>query len=236
VSADHDELRRLLGGYLLGGLDEADTDRLDAHLRDCDDCRAELDELAAVPELLKRLPEAQRAGGDGGQAPISLAARPSAENIEGLLRKMRDERSRESRTARVRWLAAAAVVVVAAAIGFGVVRGNHGQSTPEAFPSPQLVTAQFEAAAGSGMAGQATLTPKTWGVSVSLDVSRLQGEGPFLCQVRDHEGEVEQAATWGPTPTGNAKVIGASSIQLRNVSKITVADHAGHVLGTADVN
>jgi anti-sigma factor RsiW len=236
VSADHDELRRLLGGYLLGGLDEADTDRLDAHLRDCDDCRAELDELAAVPELLKRLPEAQRAGGDGGQAPISLAARPSAENIEGLLRKMRDERSRESRTARVRWLAAAAVVVVAAAIGFGVVRGNHGQSTPEALPSPQLVTAQFEAAAGSGMAGQATLTPKTWGVSVSLDVSRLQGEGPFLCQVRDHEGEVEQAATWGPTPTGNAKVIGASSIQLRNVSKITVADHAGHVLGTADVN
>ncbi|MFI6077462.1 anti-sigma factor family protein [Actinoplanes sp. NPDC051343] len=236
MSADHDELRRLLGGYLLGGLDEADTDRLDAHLRDCDDCRAELDELAAVPELLKRLPEAQRAGGDGGQAPISLAARPSAENIEGLLRKMRDERSRESRTARVRWLAAAAVVVVAAAIGFGVVRGNHGQSTPEALPSPQLVTAQFEAAAGSGMAGQATLTPKTWGVSVSLDVSRLQGEGPFLCQVRDHEGEVEQAATWGPTPTGNAKVIGASSIQLRNVSKITVADHAGHVLGTADVN
>jgi anti-sigma factor RsiW len=236
VSADHDELRRLLGGYLLGGLDEADTDRLDAHLRDCDDCRAELDELAAVPELLKRLPDAQRAGGDGGQAPISLAARPSAENIEGLLRKMRDERSRESRTARVRWLAAAAVVVVAAAIGFGVVRGNHGQSTPEALPSPQLVTAQFEAAAGSGMAGQATLTPKTWGVSVSLDVSRLPGEGPFLCQVRGHEGEVEQAATWGPTPTGNAKVIGASSIQLRNVSKITVADHAGHVLGTADVN
>ena len=44
---EHDELRRLLGGYLLGGLDDADTERLDAHLRDCDDCRAELDMLAA---------------------------------------------------------------------------------------------------------------------------------------------------------------------------------------------
>jgi anti-sigma factor RsiW len=236
VSAEHDELRRLLGGYLLGGLDDADIDRLDAHLRDCDACREELEELAPVPELLKRLPEAQRARGDGAQAPVSLAARPSAENIEGLLRKMRAERSRESRTARVRWLAAAAVVLVAAAIGFGVVRGSHEQQAPEALPSPQLVTAQFEPAAGSGMAGQATLTPKTWGVSVSLDVTRLQGEGPFRCQVRDAAGAVEQAATWGPTPTGNAKVIGASSIQLRNVSAITVADHDGHVLGTADVN
>ncbi|HEY0533941.1 MAG TPA: zf-HC2 domain-containing protein [Actinoplanes sp.] len=236
MSAEHDELRRLLGGYLLGGLDDADIDRLDAHLRDCDACREELEELAPVPELLKRLPEAQRARGDGAQAPVSLAARPSAENIEGLLRKMRAERSRESRTARVRWLAAAAVVLVAAAIGFGVVRGSHEQQAPEALPSPQLVTAQFEPAAGSGMAGQATLTPKTWGVSVSLDVTRLQGEGPFRCQVRDAAGAVEQAATWGPTPTGNAKVIGASSIQLRNVSAITVADHDGHVLGTADVN
>jgi predicted anti-sigma-YlaC factor YlaD len=237
VSAEHDELRRLLGGYLLGGLDEADLDRLDAHLRDCDACRQELDELAPVPELLKRLPEAQRAAGEGAEAPVDLATRPTAENIEGLLRKMRAERSRERRTARVRWLAAAAVVLVAAAIGFGVVRGSHPQQTPEALPSPQLVTAQFEPAAGSSMTGEATLTPKTWGVSVSLEVTRLQGEGPFLCQVHDQKGKVDQqAAAWGPTPTGNAKVIGASSIQLRNVNTITVADQNGHVLGTATVN
>jgi hypothetical protein len=237
VSAEHDELRRLLGGYLLGGLDDADVDRLDAHLRDCDTCREELEELAPVPELLKRLPEAQRAGGDGGQAPVDLASRPSAENIEGLLRKMRAERSRQSRTARVRWLAAAAVVLVAAAVGFGVVRGNHDQRTPEVLPSPQLVTAEFEPAAGSSMTGEATLTPKTCGVSVSLEVTRLQGDGPFLCKVHDEQAKLdEQAAAWGPTPTGNAKVIGASSIQLRNVSTITVADKEGHVLGTATVN
>jgi hypothetical protein len=70
-------------------------------------------------------------------------------------------------------------------------------------------------------------------VSVALDVTRLQGDGPFICQVRNDTGEVEQAAVWGPTSTGNAKVIGASSIQLRNVSAIAVADIAGHILGTA---
>jgi anti-sigma factor RsiW len=233
MSTDHDELRRLLGGYLLGGLDEADTDRLDAHLLDCDECRAELDRLAPVPELLQRLPEAQRADGTSGPITLAVSAKPSPERIESLLRKMRAERSRENRVARVRWLAAAAVVLIAAAIGIGVLTSDRGARPPQALPSPQLVTARFEAAAGSGLSGQAVLTPKVWGVSVSLDVTRLQGDGPFICQVRNTSGEVEQAAVWGPTPSGSAKVIGASSIQLRNVSAIAVADISGHVLGTA---
>jgi hypothetical protein len=236
VSAEHDELHRLLGGYLLGGLDEADTDRLDAHLRDCDECRDELERLSPVPELLRRLPEAQGAAGGGAQPPVSMSARPSPENIEGLLRRMRAERSRESRMARVRWLAAAAVVLVAAAIGFGVLRSNRATEPPAVLPSPQLVTAQFQPAQGSGLTGQAVLTPKVWGVSVALDVTKLRGTGPFKCQVRSMQGQVEQAAIWGPTPSGSAKVIGASSIQLRNVRSVTVADRDGQPLGTANID
>lgn len=236
MSPDHDDLRRLLGGYLLGGLDEGDTDRLDAHLRDCDECRDELDRLAPVPELLQRLPDAQRAAGGGAQPLISMSARPSPENVEGLLRRMRAERTRENRMARVRWLAAAAVVLVAAVIGVGVIRGSQEKPPSQVLPSPQLVTAQFEAAQGSGLTGEAVLTPKTWGVSIALDVTKLRGEGPFLCQVKSMRGDVEQAAAWGPTPSGNAKVIGASSIQLRDVESVSVADHEGHLLGTASVD
>ena len=237
-NGEHDELRRLLGGYLLGGLDEVDTDRLDAHLRDCDDCRAELDMLAPVPELLKRLPAAQRADGEPGAGPVlPIGTRPSAERIERLLSKMRAERNRERRVARVRWLAAAAVVLVAAAIGFGVITADRGGvRQPTVLPSPALVTAQFQPAAGSGLTGEAVLTPKTWGVSVALDVERLEGNGPFVCQVRNTSGQIEQAAIWGPTPSGNAKVIGASSIQIRNVSEVRVADRNGRVMGTAHVN
>ncbi|GLY98118.1 zf-HC2 domain-containing protein [Actinoplanes sp. NBRC 103695] len=237
-NSEHDELRRLLGGYLLGGLDEADTDRLDAHLRDCDDCRGELDILAPVPELLQRLPETVRAnGGPSAAGPaLAIGTRPSPERIEGLLRRMRAEKSRTQRLARVRWLAAAAVVLVAVAIGFGVITADRGQRQPQVLPSPELVTARFESAAGSGLSGQAVLTPKTWGVSVSLDVSRLEGDGPFVCQVHNYGGQIEQAAVWGPTPSGNAKVIGASSIQLPNVSSVAIADRQGHVLGTAYLN
>jgi len=140
VNPDHDDLRRLLGGYLLGGLDDADTDRLDAHLRDCDECRDELERLAPVPELLQRLPDAQRAFPGSAQAPVSMSARPTAENVEGLLRRMRAERSRESRLARVRWLAAAAVVVVAAVIGIGVIRTSRETQSPQVLPSPQTVS------------------------------------------------------------------------------------------------
>lgn len=236
MSPDHDELHRLLGGYLLGGLDEADTERLDAHLRDCDRCREELDRLAPVPELLRRLPDAERVDPAGAAAPVSLSARPSQENIEGLLRRMRAERHRQSRIAGVRWLAAAAVVLVAVAIGIGVQRGTREDRPPQVLPSPGLVTAQFEPAQGSGMAGQAVLTPKTWGVSVALDVSKLGGKGPFHCRVRGASGQTEQAMVWGTTPSGNAKVMGASSIQLPNVSRIEVQDHDGHVLGTAEVD
>ncbi|GAB2612743.1 hypothetical protein Aab01nite_68630 [Paractinoplanes abujensis] len=235
MSTDHDELHRLLGGYLLGGLDEADTERLDAHLRDCDRCREELDRLAAVPELLRRLPDAHREEPGVAAAPVSMSARPSQDKIDNLLRRMRAERSRQSRMAGFRWLAAAAVVLVAVAIGFGVLRGNREDRPPQVLPSPELVTARFLPAEGSGMAGQAVLTPKTWGVSVALDVSKLHGAGPFHCQVRNASGLVEQAMVWGPTPSGNAKVIGASSIQLRDVSRIEVQDHDGHVLGTADL-
>jgi anti-sigma factor RsiW len=236
VNAEHDEQRRLLGGYLLGGLDPADLDRIDAHLRDCDECRAELDRLAPVPELLQRLPDAQRAGAAGAQPPVSPAARPSDENIEGLLRKMRAERVRQARTARVRWLAAAAVVLVAAVVGFSVVRAGRLPQPHETLPSAQLVTARFEPAAGSGLTGQATLTPKLWGVSVALEVTRLRGTGPFRCQVHDQRRGKQQAAEWGPTPTGSAKVIGASSYQLPDVSTITVEDEAGTVLATARVD
>jgi anti-sigma factor RsiW len=233
MSADHDELRKLLGGYLLGGLDDADTDRLDAHLLACDECRAELDRLAPVPELLRSFEH---------PSPVAVGARPTPARVESLLARMRAERSHERRRRVGRRLAAvaAAVLIVAGGVGVIVTRNGDPQDTrPVAAPSPStapVVTAVFEASDGSVLAGQAVLTGKTWGVSVDLTVSKLPGRGPFTCRVSNLDGTQEQAAIWGPTPSGNARVTGASSIQLRNISAVAVADHDGHVLGTAHLN
>jgi hypothetical protein len=238
MNPDHDELRRLLGGYLLGGLDDADTDRLDAHLLSCDECRAELDRLAPVPELLRSLENAL-------PVTVPVGSRPSPARIETLLARMRAERSRERRRGTGRRLAAvaAAVLVVAAGVGVIATRDQDPPAGPPIAapsrsqgPGQPAVTAVFEPEDGSGLAGQAVLTGKTWGVSIDLTVSKLRGQGPFVCRVSRADGTVEQAAIWGPTPSGNAKVTGASSIQLRNVSAVAVADHDGHVLGTAHLN
>jgi hypothetical protein len=130
------------------------------------------------------------------------------------------------------------VLVVAAGVGVITALDENPPAVtpPVAAPSQPAVIAVFEAEGGSELAGQAVLTGKTWGVSVDLVVSKLRGPGPFVCRVRNADGTVEQAAIWGPTPSGNAKVTGASSIQLRNVSAVAVADNHGQVLGTARLN
>ncbi|GIF15223.1 zf-HC2 domain-containing protein [Actinoplanes teichomyceticus] len=235
---EHDSLHRLLGGYLLGGLDETDTDRLDAHLHDCADCRAELDRLAPVPEMLQHLPDARHAG--GGLPPLTVAptARPSPQHIESLLSRMRAEKTRESRMSRVRWLVAASVAVIAAgAIGYGVVGNDRTAPRPPVAQQTGAVqiTADFRAAAGSGMGGQAVLTPKAWGVEIALNMSRMEGTAPFFCMVRRADGTMEQAAAWGATPEHTAKVSGASSIPAADVRAIVITDSGGKVLGTAAV-
>ncbi|MEU4215726.1 zf-HC2 domain-containing protein [Actinoplanes sp. NPDC026623] len=233
MSADHDESRRLLGGYVLGGLDAADTERLDAHLLSCDECRAELDLLAPVPELLRSLENAE-------PPTVAVGTRPSPARIESLLAKLRTEGVRARRHTLGRRLAAAAAAVLIVAGAAGVIAVWNSEPTPTrppvAAPSPPLVTAVFEPAAGSGLTGRAMLTGKTWGVSIDLNVSKLPGRGPFVCRVSGADGLVEQAAIWGPTPSGNAHVTGASSIQLRNVHAVAVADRDGRLLGTARLN
>lgn len=235
---EHGSLHRLLGGYLLGGLDEADTERLDEHLHDCAECRAELDRLSPVPEMLQRMPDARHLGG-GAALAVSPAARPSSQNIETLLSRMRAEKHKETRVSRVRWLAAAAVALVAAAgVTYGIMTNTGAGNDPsvQAIPSVQLINAQFQPAPGSGLTGDARLTPKAWGVEIALDVDRISGNGPFLCLVRSRStGTTQQAAAWSDTPTGEAKLTGASSTKASDVGAILITDRDGKVLGTANV-
>jgi hypothetical protein len=237
---EHGSLHRLLGGYLLGGLDEADTERLDEHLHDCADCRAELDRLSPVPEMLQRMPDARHLGG-GAALAVSPAARPSSQNIETLLGRMRAEKHKETRVSRVRWLAAAAVTLVAAAgVTYGIMTNTGASDDPSTgalpVPSVQLINAQFQPAPGSGLTGEAKLTPKAWGVEIDLAVNRISGNGPFLCLVRSRStGTTQQAAAWSDTPTGEAKLTGASSTAASDVGAILITDRDGKVLGTANV-
>ncbi|WP_433608977.1 zf-HC2 domain-containing protein [Dactylosporangium sp. CA-139114] len=222
MTAGHDAVRRLLGAYVLGGLDDADQDTVDAHLSTCAECRTEVGRLAAVPELLQRLPS-------GPGAPLEP---PSRAGLDALLRRARPRRL------PVVALAAACLVLAVLVGLLAVNRPESSSPPPRAGASPSAsanpgTIVEFEAAAGSGLSGRATLSPRQWGVSVSLELAGLPGEGPFTMQVLGRGGQSEQAACWGRTQTAQARVTGASSIQLANVDAIQVADHDGHLLGSA---
>ncbi len=74
-----------LSAYALGALDAAGSARVEAHLRDCADCRLELVELRQATDALDRLPVETFVHDlpDGDQA------------LRGALRRIRAERDRK---------------------------------------------------------------------------------------------------------------------------------------------
>ncbi|MFG2043187.1 anti-sigma factor family protein [Dactylosporangium sp. NPDC048998] len=221
MTGGHEAVRRLLGAYVLGGIDDDDQATVDAHLSTCAECRAEVGRLAAVPELLQRLPP-------GPAAPLEP---PSRAGLDALLRRARPRRLP---VVALTALATACVVLalVAAVLSLRPVRQAQPQAQPSA-TAPAGTVVQIVAAEGSGLSGRATLVPRQWGVSVSLELAGLPGEGPYVMRVLGRGGQAEQAACWGRTTTAQARVTGASSIQLSNVDSITVSDHDGSLLGSA---
>jgi hypothetical protein len=105
------EVRQLLGVYVVGAIDPAERAIVDNHLEFCPSCREELSGLAGLPALLGRVPlaDAERLA-EGGYG-LPEMAEPSAELLNGLLRRVAARRRGR------RWrsvLALAAAVAIAA--------------------------------------------------------------------------------------------------------------------------
>jgi anti-sigma-K factor RskA len=110
-SAEHDELREQAELYVLGALAPADRQAFEVHLKSCADCAAHVKSLAPVTEALAYAalqhdpPPALRARVVGSVAGSTGDAGESRERFPG-----------SSRTT-LPWLAAAASLVLAAALG-----------------------------------------------------------------------------------------------------------------------
>lgn len=80
MSGAHEEVRILLGVYVLGSLDTAERRAVEDHLGGCRDCRMELAEIAWLPGVLDRLCDASRTDVTGqtpGQAPCAGVLPPA---------------------------------------------------------------------------------------------------------------------------------------------------------------
>ncbi|MEV0058133.1 zf-HC2 domain-containing protein [Saccharopolyspora shandongensis] len=206
MNEEHEAVRELLGAYVLGGLDPEDRRRFEEHLGRCAECREELSGYAGLPGLLHR----------AGPPPEPIE--PSEPEWAKLIEKARTERAAPPR--KRRWLLAVAAVVL---LGVGSLGGMAAVSwEPEG--------ADLVAAAGVTSHGHGKLESRPWGTAVSLHVENLPPDDHFVAWVVARDGRTEQAATWSRTPTGEARLSGASAIPRDQVSHLLVTTGSGHPL------
>lgn len=207
----HDELKHLLGAYVLGGLDAHDRQRLEEHMAGCEACREELASFAPLPGLLRQ--------------PGPVPDRDDSPSPDVLPRLLSEVRRHRTARRRATVLAAAAAVVVALA---GVLL-----AWPAADPTPERAakTVALAAVGDAATEGRAELVEKGWGTELVLEASSLPTTGPFTLEVAAADGTTQRAATWGPTPAGKALVTGATSVPRAEIRSVTVVGPGGPLLG-----
>ncbi|MEV7133506.1 zf-HC2 domain-containing protein [Arthrobacter sp. NPDC093128] len=244
------EMHKLLGAYLLGGLEPAEATRFEQHLTSCADCRRELDELASLPALLDSLPVADAVAltgtasaapatpgtgrAEGGGLPATAAATPVEATPAGAASlgdvapagdpaRLLDELAVRRRKSRRRWTAFVGAVA-AACLALGVLAAP-------LFNQPPKPDASYSVEAPGGLQVQLALMRKAWGTEVSFTGTSLPTQGTLSLWVKGQDGTEDRACSWSATPGGRSRITGAtptqigriSSVELRNEGQQTVA-------------
>jgi anti-sigma-K factor RskA len=200
---------QLLGAYLLGGLDAPDREAFEAHLRTCGACREELAGLETLPATLDALPVP-----DAVVLTVAstLAAAPEAPAPPPLLAKL----ARRRRAVRRRWVALVGAVA-AACLAAGILAGP-------LLARPEAPDATYSVQSGGGLQFSIDLARKTWGTELAVNGSSLPQDGTLSLWVRDRAGSEDRACSWTATPSGRARVTGATPIQLGSISSVELRD------------
>ena len=222
MSASHEDVKLLLGAYVLGGLGEPDLREVQDHLPTCSTCRDELADLAALPGLMRRRAQAGEEQPSADQV-VTAAAPPRL--LPDLLRQVAVERRRSQRRSLAR-LAVAAVTVAALTAGGGALLSSEDAPHPGA-------AVPFGAATGSAASGQATLLAKPWGTAITVDLAGLPPTGSFVLRTTGRDGTREQAAAWAATTNGVVTVVGATSISTADVAEVAVVGSRGQTVAVA---
>jgi anti-sigma-K factor RskA len=204
MTNDHDAVRMLLGGYVLGGLDAGDRRSVEDHLSTCSACRDEVADLAVLPGLLHRLSPGEAAGLSPAPSPRTL--------LDSVRRDVLHQRRRRRRLTVAGSLVAATVTVIALVFGIQATRNP---------PTPVATVVSLDPSNGPGH-GEAQLVAKQWGTSVTLQAWQLPAQGPFELEIAGADGKLECAAVWGLTKDGHAIVTGATSLHPSEITSMTV--------------
>ncbi len=217
-----DELHQLLGAYLLGGLDAADSRRFEDHLQVCGDCRTELAELEKLPALLDAVPVPDAVALTAGQR-TAAAAEPAT----SVPRTILDQLAARRRTSRRRW-GALVGAVAAACLALGLAAGPMLNRPPQP-------DASYSVQSGSGLRFSIDLARKTWGTELAVNGSSMPLTGTLSLWIRDRDGGEDRACAWTATPSGRVKVTGATPVQLASIASVELRDETQQTVAVITV-
>jgi len=230
---------QMLGAYVLETLDPDERRDVDAHLAECEVCRADVVELEAVKDLLQDVPQEALMHGP-----------PDADLVlQRTLRQVREEVSKEVASAsRRRWVpaVAAAAVLLAGAIGGGVAlgRGTAPEQVAQLPPSPAPTVSpdppgtRAESTVQGDVRMTAKVVPAAGWVRINAAVAGIPAGENCRIIVVGSGGEREIAAGWIVSPAGEqggTNLSGSASVAIDKVVAVEVQNTAGKTFVRLDL-
>jgi hypothetical protein len=229
--SEHD--RTQLGAYALGALEPAEVQEVDVHLATCAECRAELAELEEMKDFLGEVPpeaflEGPPEGGD-------LLLQRTLREVRELTAEAVPPPARVRR--RSRWLlVAAALVLVAGALGGGVALGRH--TAPQA-DQPAAGYKEITATdTNTGTTMVTTVEPRAGWSWIRVSIKGLRAGAECEMLVTDASGKSWVAGSWvvSPKAARDGSVFGGGVlVPLDQVRSVEIKTIQGEHVVTATV-
>ena len=208
-----------VAAYVLGVLDEPDTEAFELHLLDCPRCQDELRELQELPDLLDQVRDVRH----------TLPLHTDSRILPGLL-----ERVARSRRRYVFHLTAAAAAVLLVVVPVVVLLFRPGGDAPR----PTVAVAETLTGRNPATGANATITlePTSWGTQVGL---RLAGvTGPERCQlyaISRSTNERWVVAGWQVMPPGYGVpaapdpllLTGGTALAMQDIARFEIETDTG---------
>ncbi|MFC1429941.1 anti-sigma factor [Streptacidiphilus sp. N1-3] len=228
-----------LGAYLLGALDPDERRAMELHVAGCEQCRAELVELAPLPGLLRHtpfeeLPETAAAAESlsplreqslPGPAPApvpvpELMPVPASGQVPVPAQHRRQRRRGLLTTAGLALAACVAGVAVYAAVG---------RDNPSA---PRTAAAATWSATDptTHVSASAAMIPEAWGTKFEVKLGGLPSGITCHMVVHAKDGRSETAGTWGSNYGPWAVIPASTSISPAEITGLDIVDGSGNML------
>lgn len=221
---EHEQLRELLGAFVLGGLEPEEHRAFSRHLRTCTECQREAGQVSGLPALL------ELARPDGQPAAVFEAdgdLPPPASLTE---RIQRDRRRRRFASIGL----VAAVVVLSLVVGF-VTRPLLVDDSPPAITA-QGTTVAAVGVGSSPVQGAVTVVSKQWGTQLELQAGQLPTTGTMALWVVESDGHAYRVATWNATPAGRTSLTAACAVRSEAIATVEIRTGGGARIAEAKVH